>query len=329
MILFENEFSRISRTSPGAVTVSLGETPCIVQSVTRTSINCETGSHRYVSVRVPVQVNINGSGYALGSVYFQYIDLWSNPFTWGGEEPPEAGTLVVIEKGETIYLDIDTPILKALVIDNATLIFEDSQDVSLNVEYIILVNNGKLIVGTETDPFTHHAVINMYGHLRSIELPIYGAKVLAIRDGTLDMHGLPTVRTWTKLGATAVNGSSTLTLLQPVNWTIGDEIVIATTNDRFSQKESELRRIQNISSNGLVITLNKPLNYTHLGMTQTINSMTIEIRAEIGLLSHNVIFRGSVTETWDQTIEACPAGFNPGENRLIPLFMIDVYHMFR
>ncbi len=126
------------------------------------------------------------------------------------------------------------------------------------------------------------------------------------------MHGLPTIRTWTKLGVTAVNGSSTLTLLQPVNWTIGDEIVIATTSDRFSQKESEIRRIQNISSNGLILTLNKPLNYTHLGITQTVNSISVEMRAEVGLLSHNVAFRGSVTPTWDETIEACPAGFNPG-----------------
>lgn len=162
----------IFRSSPNAVTVLVGETPCLIRTVTRTSITCETGSHRYSSVRVPIKVAINGSGYALGSVYFEYIDLWSNPYTWGGTEPPEAGTLVVIENQETVYLDIDTPILKALVIDNASLIFEDSQDVSLNVEYIVLVNGGKLTVGTETDPFKHEGVINMYGHLRSIELPI-------------------------------------------------------------------------------------------------------------------------------------------------------------
>ncbi len=162
----------IFRSTITGVTVTIGETSCIVQTVTSTSITCETGSHRYSSVKAPVRVSINGSGYALGSVEFQYIDLWSNPYTWGGEEPPESGTLVVIEKGETIYLDIDTPILKALVIDNATLIFEDSQDVSLNVEYIVLVNGGKLEVGTETNPFQHEGSINMYGHLRSIELPI-------------------------------------------------------------------------------------------------------------------------------------------------------------
>lgn len=117
-------------------------------------------------------VSINGSGYAVGSVYFQYIDLWSSPYTWGGYAPPEDGTLVIIENHETIYLDIETPILKVLVIDNATLIFDDLQDVTLNVEYIIIVNGGQIQVGTESNPFQHRGVINMHGHLRSIELPI-------------------------------------------------------------------------------------------------------------------------------------------------------------
>lgn len=116
---------------------------------------------------------------------------------------------------------------------------------------------------------------------------------MGIREGTLEMHGMPTLRTWAQLGATATNGSTTITLLQPVNWTIGNEIVIATTSDRFSQKESEIRRIVNVSTNGLVLTLNAPLSYTHLGITHTVNGIPLEFRAEVGLLSHNVIFQGS------------------------------------
>lgn len=106
------------------------------------------------------------------------------------------------------------------------------------------------------------------------------------------MHGIPTVRTWAQLANTANNGSSTITLLQSVNWTIGSQIIIATTSDRFSQKESEIRQITNISSNGLVLTLDKPLTYTHLGLVQSINSITVEVRAEVGLLTHNVVFQG-------------------------------------
>ena len=115
---------------------------------------------------------------------------------------------------------------------------------------------------------------------------------MALRDGRLDMHGIPTIRTWTQLGSTALNGSSTITLRQSVNWTIDSLIVIATTNDRFSQKESELRRIRNISSNGLILTLDKPLIYTHLGISLNLNSTIVDLRAEVGLLSHNVIFQG-------------------------------------
>ena len=135
-------------------------------------ITCETGVYRQSIVRVPVMVFINGSGYAAGMAFYQYIDLWSSQWTWGGQEPPEAGTISVIENQATVYLDIETPNLKVLVIDNATIIFEDSQDVTLNVEYIVIVNGGRLQVGTEQNPFQHRGVINLHGHLRSIELPI-------------------------------------------------------------------------------------------------------------------------------------------------------------
>ena len=119
-----------------------------------------------------------------------------------------------------------------------------------------------------------------------------GAKVLALREGTVDMHGKPTIQMWTHLATTAVNGSSTITLRQPVDWAIGSEIIIPTTGDYLSQGESEKRTITNISSNGTVLTLNEPLNWTHLGVTQRLGSVSIDARAEIGLLSHNVVFQG-------------------------------------
>lgn len=121
---------------------------------------------------------------------------------------------------------------------------------------------------------------------------IVGAKVIALRDGTLDLHGTPTVETWTQLGATALNGSSSITLLKAVNWSVNSEIIIATTGDRLSQRESEVRRITNISSDGLTLTLDKPLKYTHLGVTQQVNTTSIEVRGEVGLLSRNVVVQG-------------------------------------
>ncbi|KAL8570229.1 hypothetical protein ACOMHN_029929 [Nucella lapillus] len=46
-------------------------------------------------------------------------------------------------------------------------------------------------VGTEEHPIpsNHQVKITLHGHLHSKELPIYGTKSLALREGTLDLHG--------------------------------------------------------------------------------------------------------------------------------------------
>ncbi len=290
--------------------MSIAGINCDVQTISSTTITCLTGSYSGSFIQAIVIVKLTNNGNAISSAQFQYINLWSSPWTWGGVGPPEAGTLVVIDSGQTIYFDTTTPILKALVIENASLIFDDNQDVALNTEYILVVDGGVLQVGTESNPFLHQAVITMYGQLRSIELPICksnfliflyisihssfpdGAKVLALRDGTVDLHGKPINQMWTHLNATANVGSSQITVRQPVDWIVGNQIVIATTGDYESQGETEVRTITSVSSDGLTLTLDTPLNYTHLGITQTIGSTTIDLRAEVGLLSHNVLFQG-------------------------------------
>ena len=51
-----------------------------------------------------------------GDADFQYIDVWSSTFTWGGGPLPEAGDFVVVPTGQTLILDTDTPVLKFLLI---------------------------------------------------------------------------------------------------------------------------------------------------------------------------------------------------------------------
>jgi len=55
--------------------------------------------------------------------------------------------------------------------------------VNLNVGYIVITDGGTLQIGTRDKPFTHKAKITMYGSVRSIELPIFGSKVIALRNG--------------------------------------------------------------------------------------------------------------------------------------------------
>ena len=135
---------------------------------------------------------------------FQYIDVWSSPFTWGYKSPPGKGDFVLIAKGQTILLDMDTPVFSILVI-SGELIF-DEKDVTLNAEKIIVADGGKLQVGTEERPFQHKAKIVLHGHMHNKRLPIFGTKVLAVRQGTLDLHGKVVPITWTNLAKTALPG---------------------------------------------------------------------------------------------------------------------------
>ena len=44
-------------------------------------------------------------------------------------------------------------------------------------------------IGTEEFPYTSKLTITMYGDEYTPALPIYGNKVIAVRNGILDMHG--------------------------------------------------------------------------------------------------------------------------------------------
>ena len=65
----------------------------------------------------------------------------------------------------------------------------DQLFVNLQAEYIVVSHGGVIEIGTEDEPYLSEAQITLHGHVRSIELPIYGAKVLAVTNGRLDMHG--------------------------------------------------------------------------------------------------------------------------------------------
>lgn len=68
-----------------------------------------------------------------------------------------------------------------------------------------------------------------------------------------------------------------------------------------------------VSGDGKTLTLTAPLDYEHLGLSQDVGGgHVLEMKAEVGLLTHNVVVRGSINHQWDETIEACPAGFDTG-----------------
>jgi len=237
---------------PSAQTVTIGDSDCIIKSETAMEIICETEPH-LTSTKHRVIVNINGIGYAAAAndQDFWYIDRWSSHFTWGCNDTnitcpnkPVEGDIAVIPWGKTVLLDESTPILTVLLIQGGTLLWAHQDGIKLSSQYILITDEGRFEMGTPEEPLCGpdpanpiNADIELFGHHRSIKLPIYGAKVFAIRNGTIDMHGCPIDKTWTVINQTVEAGSNTIVLkdsvynpLSPMtSWKIGDDVVIATT----------------------------------------------------------------------------------------------------
>ena len=121
-------------------------------------------------------------------------------------------------------------------------------------------------------------------------------------------------KSWTDLGETAKAKQRTLKLRQAVDWSAGDFLVLATTGGHKSQNQNEKVQIASVAADKKTLTLTQDLKHEHLGETQRFpGEVTLETRAEVGLLTHNVVVRGHNDPQWNDKIPACPAGFDPGE----------------
>ena len=136
----------------GDITVTIDGVPCVLSGTSaQDSLTCRTSRHR-TSLQARVVVLVRGRGTALDlndKGFFDYVDKWSSPYTWGGQPPPLEGETVYIRSGETIFLDTDTPVLNLILIEGS-LIFEDNQNIHLQAKYIF-INTGKLQVSLFID----------------------------------------------------------------------------------------------------------------------------------------------------------------------------------
>ena len=115
---------------------------------TNSTIECRTSDHR-TTLSAEVKIFVRVRGFAIPEnadtqTQYQYIDRWSSEYTWAGEGLPKEGDSVVIQPGQVVFLDTDTPVLNLILVEGE-LVFEDLQDLHLQAKYIF-INTGKLQV---------------------------------------------------------------------------------------------------------------------------------------------------------------------------------------
>ena len=105
-------------------------------------------------------------------------------------------------------------------------------------------------------------------------------------------------------------GDNQLILKQAVTWSVGDQIVLASTSRSPAQNEEFT--ITSVSDDGQTLGVTPSVKYKHISIVQNIAGRRIETRAEVGLLTRNVVVEGSEDDGYSKNIPECSEGFDPG-----------------
>ena len=210
---------------------------------------------------------------------------WSDPTTWAPAAVPAVGSDVSVPAGKTIELDVSPPALNRLTIAG-TLVLAPAKDIDLTAKEVFVA--GTLQIGSEGAPYTRRFTLTLTGSDPGAANAEVGTKVLAVLPGgTLDLHGERRL-SWTRLSATAATGMTTLSLQDAVDWRAGDRVVVASTD--YDQAKAEEAVVSGVS--GTSVTLQAGLRNSHWGTLQSFAGRSLDERAEVGLLTHNITIQG-------------------------------------
>eukprot|EP00798_Chlamydomonas_sp_ICE-L_P020062 gene20062-26781_t len=186
----------------------------------------------------------------------------------------------LIPAGSTILLtgDVSTPYG---IIVRGTLLFDYTSTTKLQASFLAVEGSGGLRIGSEACPLTSKAEIYLTG---SAKHGTIGGKSLGVMgSGALELHGAKGLAdSWTRLGASAGAGSDVIQVANPVGWSVGDSVVIASTD--YDPYQNEQRTITQVLS-PTSFRLDRPLFYLHYGLI----TEGVDARAEVGLLTRNIL----------------------------------------
>ena len=242
----------------------------------------------------PVECLSNCNIIPLFVVKENFTRAWSNVSQWNNSRLPQDNEEVYIPQNWKIVLDVNTSNLSKITIDG-DLSFDSSRPIIIRLTAgIIWVRLGNLTAGSSDKPIQNQVQIVLTGNLSSPMLLIdsfidSSNKILAV-TGALKLYSTTPSVIWTRLSNNAYIGDKTIQFINAVDWSVGNEIVIAPTEYNYSQHEK--RRIAQISPDRKLVTLDSPLNFFHYGDTNyTYKSnfgQVLDMRGAVGLLTRKI-----------------------------------------
>ncbi|XP_071404277.1 fibrocystin isoform X3 [Pithys albifrons albifrons] len=246
----------------------------------------------------------------------QFCGQWDEDSSWPAGHQPRDGDNVTIEEGWTLLLRTSTRVLNLLHLKGGKLLFIGPERVELHAHYILISDGGELQVGSPEAPFRHKAHIYLYGSVHSPPLFPYGVKFLAVRNGTLSLHGWMPKVVFTHLKSSAYANDTQLVLQDPVDWEPGDEILVGRTGLGDAQQQEEVSVIKSVNSTEL--HLRSPLRYSHSAEEGWGDGQGQPLSAVVALISRRVVVHGNVTlERMAHLRECVKAGVTRGGSRCL------------
>jgi len=198
--------------------------------------------------------------------------LWSDPKTWHGPVP-RAGTDITIDIATTVTYDLPSSPKYGSITVMGSLVFPHDKSTSISFQNMTIMMGGRVEIGTVAKPIPSGVQTTLL--LNAVKEGSAGIRVMS--TGTLEIHGAPIEKTFTKLAATALNGTTKLVVVDATGWHVGDHVVISSTS--LFPSETEENYVAGIKGN--TITLAKPLSYSHDGVAPA--------QGEVADLTRNVV----------------------------------------
>ncbi|XP_066450287.1 fibrocystin [Eleutherodactylus coqui] len=275
---------------------------CSIAIATEAEMECKALNQpittQITAIRKNWLQNTQGSHISL-----HFCSLWSRNSSWPSGFPPRDGDNVTVERGRTLLLADGTSLLNLLHIKGGKVIFTGSGYVHLQAHYILISDGGELQAGTASQPFKGKADITLHGSASSAPLYPYGVKFLAVRNASISIHGWVPKFISTKLAYPARANDTQLTVMDPVDWRVGDQFVLCGSNFYGPVKQEELLTVVNV--NDTQVSISPPLRYAYDIIDQPIKGEYVSLRPLVALLSRDITIQGNLTDEYISRYKRC------------------------
>ena len=205
---------------------------------------------------------------------------WSDPDTWEAGVLPVGGDNIHVPTGLSLTVDIQSELGFGTLRVDGDIQFATDQDVTLKLDTLIVTSTGSFEIGSETDrlpsEYKIKVIIANNGPIDRERDPLNISRGVILQGKTRIFGAEKSA--YHQLSAYPALGSSQISLEStPIGWVVGDTIAITATkfrkkqkNDASFQTEDELRRIESINGNVIVLgdagnpELTAPLKFSHV-----------------------------------------------------------------